>query len=215
VARALVLEPQVLLFDEPLSNLDAKLRRRVREEIRELQLALKLTVAYVTHDQEEALAVSDRIIVMLNAKIAQIGAPRELYEEPVNRFVADFMGDANLIPVEVGRHDGSYADVQFGRRMVRLRHRGVAAGKAYIAVRPHHISVGPRVSAKGDVDGTISKATYAGNHMEYSIAVADPRAELLAFVPEVMQVLERGTDVSVNFDWNSIALVPLDPSPAS
>ena len=80
VARALVLEPQVLLFDEPLSNLDAKLRRRVREDIRELQQTLNLTVAYVTHDQEEALAVSDRIIVMSNAAIAQDGAPRELYE---------------------------------------------------------------------------------------------------------------------------------------
>ncbi|MDG2571283.1 ABC transporter ATP-binding protein, partial [Vibrio parahaemolyticus] len=82
VARALVLEPQVLLCDEPLSNLDAKLRRRVREDIRELQQSLNLTVAYVTHDQEEALAVSDHIIVMSNARIAQTGTPRELYEEP-------------------------------------------------------------------------------------------------------------------------------------
>ena len=82
MARALVLEPQVLLFDEPLSNLDAKLRRRVREEIRELQHKLGLTVVYVTHDQEEALAVSDRIIVMNNAVIAQEGTPRELYDAP-------------------------------------------------------------------------------------------------------------------------------------
>ena len=93
VARALVLEPQVLLFDEPLSNLDAKLRRRVREDIRDLQQRLNLTVAYVTHDQEEALAVSDRIIVMSNARIAQIGKPRELYEEPANAFVSDFIGN--------------------------------------------------------------------------------------------------------------------------
>ena len=97
VARALVLEPQVLLFDEPLSNLDAKLRRHVREEIRELQQSLGLTVAYVTHDQEEALAVSDRIIVMSNARIAQTGTPRELYEEPADLFVADFIGDANIV----------------------------------------------------------------------------------------------------------------------
>ena len=87
VARALVLEPQVLLFDEPLSNLDAKLRRRVREDIRELQQRLNLTVAYVTHDQQEALAVSDRIIVMSNARIAQSGRPRELYEAPASLFV--------------------------------------------------------------------------------------------------------------------------------
>jgi iron(III) transport system ATP-binding protein len=96
VARALVLEPQVLLFDEPLSNLDAKLRRRVREEIREIQQKLGLTVVYVTHDQEEALAVSDRIIVMNNAVIAQDGTPRELYDAPANAFVADFIGEANI-----------------------------------------------------------------------------------------------------------------------
>jgi iron(III) transport system ATP-binding protein len=101
IARALVLEPQVLLFDEPLSNLDAKLRRRVREEIRELQLKLNLTVAYVTHDQEEALAVSDKVIVMSNARIAQVGTPRELYEEPASLFVADFVGDSNLLDAEV------------------------------------------------------------------------------------------------------------------
>ncbi|MET0744048.1 MAG: ABC transporter ATP-binding protein, partial [Microvirga sp.] len=101
VARALVLEPQVLLFDEPLSNLDAKLRRRVREDIRELQQSLNLTVAYVTHDQEEALAVSDRIIVMSNAHVAQTGTPRELYEEPADLFVADFIGDANILSGEL------------------------------------------------------------------------------------------------------------------
>jgi len=97
VARALVLEPEVLLFDEPLSNLDAKLRRRVREEIRELQQKLGLTTVYVTHDQEEALAVSDRIIVMNEAVIAQEGTPHQLYEEPANLFVSDFIGDANLV----------------------------------------------------------------------------------------------------------------------
>ena len=121
VARALVLEPQVLLFDEPLSNLDAKLRRRVREEIRELQQSLGLTVAYVTHDQQEALAVSDQIIVMSNARIAQIGAPRELYEAPRDRFVADFIGDANLVEAELGAHRGARAPVAPWRPRPRAR----------------------------------------------------------------------------------------------
>ena len=110
VARALVLEPEVLLFDEPLSNLDAKLRRRVRDDIRGLQQALGLTVAYVTHDQEEALAVSDRIIVMAHAAIAQAGAPRDLYEAPASLFVADFVGDSNLLDAELtaaGRDAGA------------------------------------------------------------------------------------------------------------
>jgi iron(III) transport system ATP-binding protein len=106
VARSLVLEPAVLLFDEPLSNLDAKLRRRVREEIRELQQSLALTVIYVTHDQEEALAVSDHIIVMEAGRIAQQGTPHELYEQPASRFLADFIGDANLIDGELAIEAG-------------------------------------------------------------------------------------------------------------
>ena len=101
VARAIVLEPQVLLFDEPLSNLDAKLRRQVREEIRELQIGLGLTVVYVTHDQEEALAVSDKIVVMDKAKIAQIGTPVDLYDRPNSVFVADFIGEANILDCDV------------------------------------------------------------------------------------------------------------------
>ena len=111
VARALVLEPQVLLFDEPLSNLDAKLRRQVREEIREIQQNLGLTVVYVTHDQEEALAVSDEIVVMRNAAIAQIGSPRDLYDAPASRFVADFIGEANLIPCTIQSVSGALAEI--------------------------------------------------------------------------------------------------------
>src|SRR5207248_2887936 len=114
VARALTLEPQVLLFDEPLSNLDAKLRRRVREEIRELQLRLSLTVAYVTHDQEEALAVSDRIIVMADGRIAQAGSPVELYEAPASLFVADFIGDANVLAADLVEERDDRALIRLG-----------------------------------------------------------------------------------------------------
>ena len=109
VARAIVLEPKVLLFDEPLSNLDAKLRRRVRDDIRALQQQLGLTVVYVTHDQEEALAVSDRIVVMQGGHIVQDGTPRDLYERPTDRFIADFIGNANLLPVTVLRRLGEPA----------------------------------------------------------------------------------------------------------
>ncbi|WP_243682201.1 ABC transporter ATP-binding protein, partial [Sinorhizobium medicae] len=112
VARALVLEPQVLLLDEPLSNLDARLRRRVRTEIRELQQRLGFTAVYVTHDQDEALAVSDRIIVMKDGNIAQEGAPRELYETPASAFIADFMGEANVVACDVIHVDGHEATVR-------------------------------------------------------------------------------------------------------
>jgi iron(III) transport system ATP-binding protein len=115
VARALVLEPAVLLFDEPLSNLDARLRRQMREEIRDLQQRLSLTVVYVTHDQSEAMAVSDRIIVMNKAAIAQEGAPRELYEQPRDVFVAGFMGDANRVRGVDPRRGRISASLRSGR----------------------------------------------------------------------------------------------------
>ena len=115
VARALVLEPAVLLFDEPLSNLDARLRRQMREEIRDLQQRLGLTVVYVTHDQSEAMAVSDRIIVMNKAVIAQEGAPRELYEQPRDAFVAGFMGDANRVRGTLGARDAALGESRSAR----------------------------------------------------------------------------------------------------
>src|SRR6476620_8612235 len=133
VARSLVLEPAVLLFDEPLSNLDAKLRRRVRQEIRELQQSLALTVIYVTHDQEEALAVSDQVIVMDRGCIAQQGTPSQLYDAPASRFLADFIGDANLVAGELQRNaEGAFFSA--GNVTVPVRADGVAAGPATLAV---------------------------------------------------------------------------------
>ena len=172
VARALVLEPKVLLFDEPLSNLDAKLRRRVREEIRELQLKLNLTVAYVTHDQEEALAVSDRIIVMSNSRIAQQGSPRDLYEEPANLFVADFIGDANVVDAVLGAHDGEHAMARLGDATVRLRHRNVKSGAIKLAIRPESLRLHAARSDAAAISGQIAKAAYLGTHMEYTVTTA-------------------------------------------
>jgi iron(III) transport system ATP-binding protein len=169
VARALVLEPQVLLFDEPLSNLDAKLRRRVREEIRELQLSLNLTVAYVTHDQEEALAVSDRIIVMSNARIAQSGTPRELYEQPASLFVADFIGDANIVDATITALHGDRAQVQLGPAILDLPHRGAGLGPVKLAIRPDALQLG---DAPGGLAATVAKAAYLGRQWEYTVKTA-------------------------------------------
>ncbi|MBV8769602.1 MAG: ABC transporter ATP-binding protein [Hyphomicrobiales bacterium] len=210
VARALVLEPEVLLFDEPLSNLDAKLRRRVREEIRELQLSLGLTVAYVTHDQEEALAVSDRIIVMSNARVAQIGAPRELYEAPVSCFVADFVGAANLIPAEVDKADGELASVRIGPCHLKLAHRGIGPGKAYVAIRPYRVSIGPPCCGNGELEGHVSKVAYVGDHLEYGVRISVPAVELIAIVPEPMQAFAKGAKVAVKINPTSAVLVPAD-----
>lgn len=168
VARALVLEPQVLLFDEPLSNLDAKLRRQVREEIRDIQQNLGLTAVYVTHDQEEALAVSDRIIVMKNAVIAQEGSPRDLYEYPTDIFVADFIGDANLLETEISSVKNGEATVRFGTMDINLPSRDMSTGAAHIAIRPESILLSTDMSSAG-LDGQIAKTTYLGSHIEYTI----------------------------------------------
>ena len=168
VARALVLEPEVLLFDEPLSNLDAKLRRRVREEIRELQQNLELTTVYVTHDQEEALAVSDRIIVMNQAVIAQEGTPRQLYEEPVNLFVSDFIGDANIVKAEIIKIEGANAEVEIGGIRTNLPHRGLISGEANVAIRPQSICLS-QSGNENSIPGTILKAIYLGGHIEYTV----------------------------------------------
>jgi len=211
VARALVLEPQVLLFDEPLSNLDAKLRRQVREDIREMQKDLKLTVVYVTHDQQEALAVSDRIIVMSNARIAQMGTPRELYEAPRDRFVADFIGDANLVEAEMGPHQGERAAVRLRGQELQLPHRGVAPGKVSIAIRPESIRLVRERPQGPSFAGTVRKAAYLGTHMEYTVEVGSgdaPGDRLFVVDRAVERPLAAGTAVFVSFAEQGIALVP-------
>jgi iron(III) transport system ATP-binding protein len=165
VARSLVLEPSVLLFDEPLSNLDARLRRSMREEIRTLQQRLKLTVAYVTHDQSEALAVSDQIVVMDAGRIAQAGTPRQLYEEPGSEFVAGFMGEAMLFDAEAGA-DGA---LRLGPLRLPPR-RALPAGPVKLAVRPEAWLVH---SAPHDgLAARLLKQAYLGNGQELTLATA-------------------------------------------
>jgi iron(III) transport system ATP-binding protein len=168
VARSLVLEPSVMLFDEPLSNLDARLRRSMREEIRALQQRLKLTVAYVTHDQSEALAVSDQIIVMDAGRIAQAGTPQQLYEHPHSEFVAGFMGEAMLFD---GRSlaDGS---VQLGPLQVMPR-QPVAPGAVKVAVRPEAWRLGAAAGAGAPgLPGTVQKCAYLGSFQEVTLDTA-------------------------------------------
>jgi len=199
VARALVLEPQVLLFDEPLSNLDAKLRRQVREEIRELQINLGLTVVYVTHDQEEALAVSDRIIVMRNAAIAQNGSPRDLYEQPADSFVADFIGEANIMEVDIASVDEQteLAQVRIGDMLLSLSSRGLSAGRAKLAVRPNRIHLSIDGSTPS-LTGTVRKSTYVGNHMEY--VVSTDHGDWFSVSDNVDTVMNVGQQVHVRFN---------------
>ena len=209
VARALVLEPAVMLFDEPLSNLDAKLRRQVRQDIRDLQRQLDLTAVYVTHDQEEALAVSDRIIVMNHAKIAQEGTPRALYEEPADLFVADFIGNANLVEGTLEHAQGEMATVDIGGLRKRLPHRGLEPGLVKVAIRPEaiHLSPGDNRSA---LNGTVRKSTYLGNHFEYT--VASPLGELFVIEHRTDALVPPETTVDIALDDRGVTLVGHGPA---
>ena len=206
VARALVLEPQVLLFDEPLSNLDAKLRRRVREDIRDLQRSLNLTVVYVTHDQQEALAVSDRVIVMSNARIAQSGAPRDLYETPANLFVADFIGDANLVTGHLESKSGDRASVRIAGVSVTMPHRDQPPGEVKIAIRPEAITLEPAKPGRPAVAGAIAKAAYLGTHMEYTVATE--AGELFVVDRNVARPIAVGGEVWLSLADHGITVVP-------
>ena len=192
VARAIVLEPQVLLFDEPLSNLDAKLRRRVREEIRDLQQSLSLTALYVTHDQQEALAISDRILVMNMARIAQDGSPRDLYEHPRSHFAADFIGDANIVPVEIERRDGAFCDVRLGPIVLRLADHDAPVGAAELAIRPQALLLSPLPADPNSLTCRIVKAAYLGSHMEYWVRADGLSIELFVIAPDVTTPLVPG-----------------------
>jgi iron(III) transport system ATP-binding protein len=195
VARALVLKPSVLLFDEPLSNLDARLRRQMREEIRDLQQRLGLTVVYVTHDQQEAMAVSDRIIVMNAGRIEQQGSPRELYERPATPFLARFMGGSHPAHGSVRRVSAGMIRVRLGEIEMEIANAAAMDGEASIAVRPEAITVETLPGPAGALPGQIAKATYLGTHMEYSIDTA--AGMLFATCPRVERPLAAGQKVAL------------------
>lgn len=204
VARAIVLEPDVLLLDEPLSNLDAKLRRHVREEIRQIQQRLSLTTVYVTHDQEEAMAVSDRIIVMKNAEIAQEGTPQDLYEAPNSEFIADFIGDANLAPCEVESVDSGTARVTMHGQSFEVTANKVSRGTAKMVLRPHVLRL--RSPDHAGLTGEITYAAYLGKEIQYT--VESPVGALFVVSPIHSDPFVQGDTVSVGFDLAQVRLVP-------
>jgi len=198
LARALALEPAVLLFDEPLSNLDARLRRSMREEIRALQQRLSLTVAYVTHDQSEALAVSDHIIVMDQGVIAQRGAPHELYESPQSEFVAGFMGEAMLF-------DGVCSEqgkVSLGTLSITAP-SGAGPGPVKVAVRPEAWIIKP--VANDGLAARVLKRTYVGSTVEYTFS--SQLGEIFVVSPEVKQTLAQGAPVSLHLADHGVSIV--------
>ncbi|MGP9804874.1 ABC transporter ATP-binding protein [Paracoccus sp. NSM] len=204
VARAIVLEPEVLLLDEPLSNLDAKLRCHVREEIRQIQQRLGMTAVYVTHDQEEAMAVSDRIIVMKNAEIAQEGTPQDLYDRPANAFIADFIGDANLVPIEILSTEGATQIALAGRRL-SLPLSGEQKGAAQMVLRPHQIRL-RRDPAPARFEAEILYAAWPGNSIQYTLAT--PLGQLFAICPPDAEPFRTGERAFLEFDPAVVRIVP-------
>ena len=169
VARAIVLKPKVLLFDEPLSNLDAKLRRQVREDIREIQQKLGVTTIYVTHDQEEALAISDKVIVMNNAVIAQEGSPKDLYNNPKNKFVANFIGDANVVNAEIeNKEDNSYK-IKLAEMKINIFSEKNITGNISVALRPEKININKNKS-ENNINAKVTNASFVGNSYQYILS---------------------------------------------
>jgi putative spermidine/putrescine transport system ATP-binding protein len=163
IARAIVLEPRLVLMDEPLSNLDAALRLEMRTEIRRLHQSLGLTTVYVTHDQEEALALADRLVVLREGEVQQVGSPEEVYAHPANRYVAGFMGYRNMVPVEVASSTGDLVTVTTkDLELVGVNRDGLGGGKAVMAVRPEDFSVAGPDTAENVIPAEVEIVEYHG-----------------------------------------------------
>jgi iron(III) transport system ATP-binding protein len=208
LARALVMEPKVLLMDEPLSNLDAKLREVMRTEIRRIQQTLGITSVYVTHDQIEAMTLSDRIVVMNQGRIEQIGPPQEIYRHPRTTFVADFIGRANFIEGTVCGVDGHTValDVLGQTLTVAKPERTIHTGQAVkLVARPEAIQV---VEQGGQYRGVVHWASYLGSLVEYEVEVGGQRLSIIDTDPRHSVVHPQGHEVGLQFLEDCIYILP-------
>ena len=204
LARVIVMEPSLLLMDEPLSNLDAKLRIHMRTEIRRIQKALGTTCLYVTHDQSEALTVSDRIVVMSRGKVEQIGTPLEIYGSPASTFVADFIGQANIVPAKVQKIEGDMITASISSVNEVTARRGCAVSPAvnadvFFVVRPENISIQDKDA--GSVKAIVQTSVFVGSHVEYDLLFNEKTAikASVDFKPD-MKLYQSGDIVSLGFD---------------
>jgi len=216
LARALVLNPKMLLLDEPLSNLDAKIRIQVRAEIRKLQKDLGITTVYVTHDQEEALTLSDRIAVFNKGKLLQVGPPKALYERPQNRFVADFIGINNLAEGTVEALDTAQGWMRlktgFGELLAVMDERFSPGDRCVVSVRPENAAL-DGVSAPGRnlVQGQIVFAAYLGNALRYDVDLGQG----VLFKVDIRDPWHHeqramGTQVTLSFPASSTVAMPAE-----
>ncbi len=198
LARALVMEPGVLLFDEPLSNLDAKLRVTMRTEIRKIQQKVGITAVYVTHDQSEAMSISDQIIIMSKGKVEQIGSPREIYYHPKNKFVADFIGEANFLDAQVISADDKVAKIAVAGEEIEVNnYAGAKAGdSSSLVLRPENI----KLSDKGVLSGEVILSTFMGSYQYYQVDVGGKIVNITDYNPIGRKVYEIGEKAGLDFD---------------
>ncbi|MFC3299944.1 ABC transporter ATP-binding protein [Arthrobacter agilis] len=218
LARAMVMKPKVLLFDEPLSNLDAKLRVQMRTEIRALQHKLGITSVYVTHDQDEAMSLSDRIVVMRQGRIEQVATPEIVYRKPASVFVADFIGRANFLDTSIGHltlhADGARATVRaLGTNYTVPAHDGIdASSQVCLMVRPESVVLAPAPDARevsGD-EGRVLKSVFYGAWVEYEIETVDGNVTAVIYDPAPGDILDHGTFVRVSFEQDRAWLLPAE-----
>lgn len=208
LARALVMEPKVLLMDEPLSNLDAKLREEMRSEIRRIQKELNITSVYVTHDQIEAMTLSDKIVVMNQGLIEQIGSPLEIYRFPNSRFVADFIGRANFVGGDVLTQDGQTVKVKaLGETITLVNAKGQFNGGQAVTliIRPEMIKIR---RDGGEYRGVIRRAVYLGDVMEYTVDVNGLNLMGVETDPTVTELFPEGESVTLHFAEECIQALP-------
>jgi iron(III) transport system ATP-binding protein len=207
LARAIVNEPRVLLFDEPLSNLDAKLREQMRLEIRRIQQHLGITAIYVTHDQSEAMAISDRIVIMNEGRIEQDGSPREIYERPNSAFVADFIGKVNFVEGSVVASRSGQVDVDVWGQVITVeQQQNLQAGtRVKLVLRPEAIHLG---DDRGYAKGVISNVVYLGSSVEYNVLVHEKSLMAVASSPIEQGIYPVGTEVGVYFSPKVVHILP-------
>jgi len=212
IARALVLQPRLMLFDEPLSNLDAKLRLEMRAEIKQLHLELGLTSVYVTHDQAEALSMSDRIAVLRGGVLMQVGVPQQIHDHPANVFVADFMGFRNFIAARLapGADGGLVADGSGVTLRVARRSAFDAGADVVLAVRPENIVVGRVGEGHNALRGRVELVEYLGREQEAAIRVN----ERLRLWVRTSQSLRTGEDVDLSVAPDHIVMLAHDEAAA-
>jgi iron(III) transport system ATP-binding protein len=217
VARAVVVEPALLLFDEPLSNLDAKLRVQMRGELSRLQRQLAITTVYVTHDQEEAMAISDRIAVMRRGAVAQVGTAEELYRAPRSAFVAQFIGRVNLVDSRVLDVTGGHVAVTlWGTSLSVPAADGYAAGQRLsLVLRPESLTLVPETAkaAEGEVivPGIVRGRTFLGEKVEYAVEVGGALLQAVTYDPTRRGVVEVGARVGVMCDAAAVRLLAAEP----